>query len=113
VESVNEMAQPEQIGETAENAQGRVIALERLHLLGSTLVPAGPLGWDQRAAAVGQPGEQKQHTAPPDAADHLKRAALEGVALAGDRRRIGKITAMGSLPPLPSIRSAKNGWSAS
>jgi hypothetical protein len=35
------------------------------------------------------------------------------VALAGGRHRIGEIPAMGSLSPLPSTRSARNGWSGS
>jgi hypothetical protein len=103
------MTQLEQIGETAERAKSRVVALQRLHVPGTTFVPVGPLGRNERAAAVGQTGKQEEHAAPPDTADHLKRTPLERVALAGDRHRIGKIAAMGSLPPFPSTKSARNG----
>jgi hypothetical protein len=98
------MAQPEQIGEPAERARGRVVARQRPCAAGMTLVPVGPLGRNERAAAVGQADKQEENTAAPDAADHGERAALEGVALAGDRHRIRNITARGSLPPLPSTR---------
>jgi len=109
VESVDEKAQLEQIGETAEGAKGGVVAPHRLRAASMTLVPVGPLGRDERAAAVGQTDKQEENAAAPDAADHRERAALEGVALAGDRHRIGEITAMGSLPPLPSMPSATSG----
>jgi len=102
VESVDEMAQPEQIAETAERARARVVAPQRPCAVGMTSVPVGPRGRNERAAAVRQADKQEKNAAAPDAADHRERAALEGVALAGDRHRIWAITAMGSLPPLPS-----------
>jgi hypothetical protein len=105
VESVDEMAQPEQIAETAERARARVVVPQRPCAAGMTLVPVGPRGRNERAAAVGQTGKQEEYAAAPDAADHGKRAALEGMALAGNRYRIRDITAMGSLPPLPSTPS--------
>jgi hypothetical protein len=70
-----------------------------------TLAPVGPLGRNERAATVGQTDKQKEYAAAPNAADHGKRAALEGMALAGDRHRIRNITVMGSLPPLTSTPS--------
>jgi hypothetical protein len=102
VESVDEMAQPEQIAETTERARARRFTPQRPRAAGMTLVPVCPLGWNERAAAVGQTDKQEKNAAAPDAADHRERAALEGVALAGDRHRIWDITVMGSLPPLPS-----------
>ena len=53
----------------------------------------------------GKTDKQEEDAAAPDAADHGERPALEGMALAGDRHRIRNITAMGSLPPLPSTAS--------
>ena len=102
VESVDEMAQPEQIAETAERARARGFTPQRPRAAGITLVPVGPHGRNERAAAVGQTDKQEENAAAPDAADHVERPALEGMALAGDRHRIRDITAMGSLPPLPS-----------
>jgi hypothetical protein len=105
VESVDEIAQPEQIAETAERARVRIVAPQRSRAAGMTLAPVGPLGRNERAAAVGQTDKQKEYAAAPDAADHGKRAALEGMALAGNRHRIRDLTAMGSLPPFPSTPS--------
>jgi hypothetical protein len=104
VESVDEMAQLEQIGNTAENANGGVVGREISCAASIILVPIGPLARDERAAAVGQGDKQGKDAAAPDAADHDERTTLERVALAGDRHRIGKITVMGILPPLPSTR---------
>ncbi len=97
------MAQREQIGKTTERAKCRVVVWQSWRAAGVTIAPVGPLGRNERAAAVGQTEKQKEHTATSDAADHGERAALERVALAVDRHRNGKITAMGSLPTLPSI----------
>jgi hypothetical protein len=66
VESVDEMAQPEQIAETTERARARGFTPQA----GMTLVPVGPLGWNERAAAVGQTDKQEKNAAAPDAADH-------------------------------------------
>jgi hypothetical protein len=103
-ENVDEMAQLEQIGKTTERAKRRVVVGQSSRVAGVTLAPVGPLGRNERAAAIRQTDEQKEHTAAPDAADHRERPALEGVTLAGDRHRIRKITAMGSMPTLPSTR---------
>jgi len=111
VESVNDLAQLEQIAEPAEIVGTTSIVRRRSPcLLG---VPIGPVGRNQRAATIWQDHENEQDAAPPDAADHGQRLAFEGVALAGDGQRIWNITVMGSLWPLPSIRSAGNGWSVS
>jgi hypothetical protein len=96
------MAQLEQISKTAERAKGGVVVRQSLRSAGATHAPVGPLGRNERAAAIRQTDQQEEHTAAPDTADHGERAALEGVTLAGDRHQIGKITAMGSLPTLPS-----------
>jgi hypothetical protein len=99
------MAQLEQIGKTAKRAKRRVVVGQSSRAVGVTIAPVGPLGRNERAAAIRQANKQEEHTTAPDAADHDERAALEGVTLAGDRHRIGKITAMGSLPTLPSTGS--------
>src|SRR5438874_7642662 len=102
------MAQLEQISETAQRAKGGVVVWQSLRCGGVTLAPISPLGRDQRSAAVRQADQQEEHTAAPDAADRGERAAFKRVTLAGDRHQIGKITAMGSLPTLPSAASAEN-----
>jgi len=107
VESVDHLAQMEQIAEAAEVVDTTSIVRRRSAcLLG---VPIGPVGRNQRAATVRQDHENEEDAAPPDAADHSQRLAFEGVALAGDGQRIWNITVMGSLWPLPSIRLARTG----
>ena len=86
VESVNDLAQVEQIAEPAEIVGTTSIVRRRSPcLLG---VPIGPVGRNQRAATVWQDHENQEDVAPPDAADHGQRLAFEGVALAGDGQRI-------------------------
>src|ERR1700686_4784300 len=103
VESVNDLAQVDQIAEPAEIVGTTSIVRRRSPCpLG---VPIGPVGRNQRAATVWQDHENEEDAAPPDAPDHGQRLALEGVALAGDGQRIWNITVMGSLWPLPSEAS--------
>src|SRR6476619_6775286 len=103
IESVNDLAQVEQIAEPAEIVGTTSIVRRRSPcLLG---VPIGPVGRNQRAATVWQDHENQEDAAPPDAADHGQRLAFEGVALASDGHRIWNITVMGSLWPLPSTPS--------
>src|SRR5205085_7453593 len=64
----------------------------------------------ERTAAVWQADEQKQDAAASDAADHRQVLTLEGVALAGDRHPIRKITVMGSLWPVPSTPFRMSSW---
>ena len=101
-ESVDDLAQVKQIAESAEivAAIADIVRRRSLGLLGA---PIGPLGRNERPAAVRQDHENEEDAAPPDAADRGQRLAFEGVALAGDRYRIRNITAMGSLWPLPSM----------
>ena len=107
VESVNDLAQVEQIVEPAEIvATTSIVRLRSPCLLG---VPIGPIGRNQRAATVWQDHENEEDAAPPDAADHGQRLAFEGVALAGDGQRIWNITVMGSLWPLPSTALTTTG----
>src|SRR6266581_2900934 len=107
VESVNDIAQVEQIAKPAEIVGTTSIVRRRSPcLLG---VPIGPIGRNQRAATVWQDHENEEDAAPPDAADHGQRLAFEGVALAGDGQRIWNITVMGSLWPLPSIPLTTDG----
>jgi hypothetical protein len=113
VESVDEMAQLKQIAEAAQSTRADVGFPARAHAATMTFVPVSPLGRDQRATAVGEAGQHEQNTAAADTADDGERAALKRMALARDNYRIGKILAMGSLSPLPSVASAENGWSAS
>jgi hypothetical protein len=112
MESVDDVAQVEQIGESAEVAYcGAVI--RRWAVAGVIFTPVGPLCGNERAAAIGKAYEQEQPAAPPNAADDGQSPAFEGMALPDDRHRARNMTVMGSLWPLPLIRSARNGWSVS
>jgi len=102
VESVNDLAQVEQIAESAEIV-GPITGVWRLP--GLFWAPIGPAGWNERPAAIRQDHQNEEDAAPPDAADHGERPAFEGVTLAGDDHRTRNITVMGSLWPFPSIRS--------
>src|SRR5207247_11290433 len=82
VESVNDLAQLEQIAEPAEIVGTTSIVRRRSPcLLG---VPIGPVGRNQRAATVWQDHENEEDDAPPDAADNGQRLDFEGVELAGE-----------------------------
>jgi len=104
VESVDDLAQVEQIAESAEIV-GTITGIVRRSSPGLLCAPIGPVGRNERPTAVGQDHENKEDATPPDAADHGQRLAFEGVALAGDGHRIRNITVMGSLWPLPSTGS--------
>jgi hypothetical protein len=99
--SVDELAQPEQITESAEIVDS-IIGSDRRHSSGRLRVPIGPACRDQRPAAIRQNCEKIVDTAPPDGADHRQRPAFEGMTLARDCHRSRNIMAMGSLWPLPS-----------
>ncbi|HYA81261.1 MAG TPA: hypothetical protein VED87_10055, partial [Methylocystis sp.] len=100
-ESVDELAQPEQIGEPAKILDS-VIGSDRRRSSRRRHLPIGPARRDQRPAAVRQNGEEIEDPAPPDGADHRQRPTFESMTLPRDRRRSGKIMAMGSLWPLRS-----------
>ena len=106
------MAQLKQIAKAAQSTRANVGFPARAHAATMALVPVSPLSRDQRATAVGEAGQHEQNTAAADTADDGERAALKGMALARDNYRIGKIPVMGSLSPLLSMKSAKNGSSA-
>ena len=103
------MAQPKQIAKTAQSTRADVGFPARVHAATMTFVPVSPLGWDQRATAIGEARQHKQNTAAADTADDGERAALKRMALAGDNYRIGKIPAMGSLSPLLLTMSGTTG----
>jgi hypothetical protein len=107
-ESVDDLAQMEQITEFAKIV-GILSGIVRRRLPGPLCVPVGPVGRNQRPAAVGQDHENEEYAASANAADHGQRPAFEGMALPGDRHVIRDITAMGSLSPLPSTRLTRNG----
>jgi hypothetical protein len=108
VESVDDLAQVEQIAEPAEAVHCRAV-FTGWTAAAVISVPAGPLCRNERAAAVGQAYEQEQDAATPNAADHGQGAAFESMLLADDRHRIRNISVMGSLAPLPLMRLARNG----
>jgi hypothetical protein len=99
------VAQLKQIAKAAQSTRADVGFPARAHAATMTLIPVSPLGWDQRATAVGEAGQHEQNTAAADTADDGERAALKRMALAGDNYRIGKIPVMGSLSPLLSTGS--------
>jgi hypothetical protein len=104
VESVDDLAQVEQIAESAEIV-ATITGIVRRRSLGLLYAPVGPVGWNERSAAVRQDHKNEEDAAPPDATDHGERLAFEGVALADDDHRVRNITVMGSLWPLPSTAS--------
>jgi hypothetical protein len=108
VESVDDLAQVEQIAESAEIV-ATITGIVRRRSLGLLYAPVGPAGRNERSAAVRQDHKNEEDAAPPDATDHGERLAFEGVALADDGHRVRNITVMGSLWPLPSTKSARNG----
>ena len=95
------MAQLKQIAKAAQSTRADVGFPTRAYAATMTFVPVSPLRGDQRATAVGEASQHEQNTAAAGTADDGQRTTLKGVALAGDRHRIGKIPAMGSLSPLP------------
>jgi hypothetical protein len=107
-ESVDELAQPEQITEPAQIVDS-VIGSNRRRSCKRLRLPIGPARRDQRPAAVRQNGEEIGDAAPPDGADHRQRPTFESVTLPRDRRRSWKIMAIGSLWPFPSIPSTTDG----
>ena len=96
VESVDDLAQVEQIAESAEIVI-TITGVVRRRLPGLFWRPIGPAGWNERPAAIRQDHQNEKDAAPPDAADHGQRLAFEGVTLAGDDHRTRNITVMGSL----------------
>jgi hypothetical protein len=107
-ESVDESAQPKQIGETAETVD-KVIAVGRRKPFHWLPIPICPCRRNQRATAVGQNGKEIADAAPPEIADYGQRLTFEGMALAPDRHGSRNIMAMGSPRPLLSTRSTTNG----
>jgi hypothetical protein len=107
-ESVDDLAQMEQIAESTERV-GANAGILGWRSPGLLCVPISPAGRNERPAAVRQDHENEDHAASSDAVDHGERPALEGMARAGDDHRIRNLTVMGSLWPLPSILSANPG----
>jgi hypothetical protein len=103
-ESVDDLAQLEQVGEPTKAGHRHAIIAGR-GAAGTTFAPVGPHCRHQRAAAVGQADEQVQDSVSPHAADHRQAPAFQSMALSDDRHRIWSFLAMGSLSPLPSTRS--------
>jgi hypothetical protein len=102
VESVEEVTQPKQIAKAAKHARAAAVISARGFAATLTLVPVGPLGWNEGATSVGEAGQHEENALPPDTANDRERAALKRVTLAGNRYRSGEISAMGSLSLLPS-----------
>ena len=83
-QSVDDLAQVKQIPESAQIVVA-IAAIVRRRSVGLLRAPIGPLGRNERPAAVWQNHENQEDALPPDAADGGQRLAFEGVALAGDR----------------------------
>ncbi len=103
-QNADDLAQVKQIAESAQIVVA-ILGSVNQRAPGLLWAPIGPLSGNERPAAVSQDDENEDDAAPRDAADHGQRLALEGVAFAGDSRRIRNITAMGSLSQLPSTMS--------
>jgi hypothetical protein len=107
LESVDDLAQNQQITETAERDVVNGVIVRGA--LGVRLAPVGPRGRNKRAAAVWQDKENEQLTAAPDATDYCEDLTLERVPLA-DNRDLGRnIAEMSSLTWVPSMRSTRTG----
>jgi hypothetical protein len=103
-ESVDDLAQSEQITELAERGCAVDIVIAQ-RCVGVSIAPVGPRGRNERSAAVRQDDEHEQHAASLDAADHRQGLALERVALADNGYLTRNIAEMGSLSCLPSTTS--------
>jgi hypothetical protein len=110
VESVEEMAQPKQIAKAAKHARAGAVISARGSAATLTLVPVGPLGWNEGTTSVGQAGQHEENALALDTANDRERAALKRVTLAGNRYRSREISAMGSLSPLPSTISTTRSY---
>ena len=83
-ESVDDFPHVKQITETAQIVvAGADVVCRRL--LGLFRMPIGPVGRNERPAAVRQDHQNEEDATPLDATDHGQRLALEGMALTGDR----------------------------
>jgi len=69
VESVDDLAQVEQIAESAEIV-GTMTGVFRWRLPGLFWAPIGPAGWNERPTAIRQDHQNEKDAVPPDAADH-------------------------------------------
>jgi len=107
-ESVDDLAKPQQIIKLAERGCVVDIGIAR-GSVGVGIAPVGPRSGNERSAAVRQDNEDEQDATPLDAAYHRQRLPLERMAFAGDDHPTRNIPEMGSLPYLPSTRSARNG----
>jgi hypothetical protein len=105
-ESVDDLAQGEQITEPAERGCAvDIVIAERC----VGIAPVGPGGGNERSAAVRQDDEHEQRAASLDGVDHAESLAFEGVATP-DNGHLGRnISAMGSVAPLPSTALATSG----
>jgi hypothetical protein len=108
VQSVDDLAQMEQIAEPGE-IMGAIIGIVQRRSRGRLHVPVGPLRWNQRATAIWQSHENEKDAAPPYTADRRQCPAFKGMMLAGNDHRVGNIAVMGSLWPPPSTKLAKIG----
>jgi hypothetical protein len=101
-ESVDDLAQGEQIAELAKRGCAVDIVIARRCV---ATAPVGPCGRNERSAAVRQDHEHVQRAASLDGADHRQRVTLERVA-PPDNSHLGRnISVMGSVAPLPSTAS--------
>ena len=100
MESVDHLAQMEQIVEAAESGGATVDVRRRS--LAPFPVPVGPVDRNQRSAAVRQNRENEADATTSHAVDHRERPAFEGVPFTGDGHPRRKILVMGSVSCLPS-----------
>ena len=106
VQSVDDLAQMEQIAEPGE-IMGAIIGIVQRRSRGRLRVPVGPLRWNQRATAIWQSHENEKDAAPPYTADRRQCPAFKGMMLAGNDHRVGNIAVMGSLWPPPLTASTR------
>jgi hypothetical protein len=101
-ESIDDLAQMEQITEPAEIVGNVGICAGGRRSRRLVCVPISPRGRNERAGAVRQDHENETHATASNAVNYRKRAALKRVTLARYNHRLWEILEMGSLSYFPS-----------
>src|SRR4051812_37434874 len=64
-ESVEEMTQPKQIAKAAKHVRAGAVISARGSGATLTLIPVGPLGWNEGATSVGEAGQHEENALAP------------------------------------------------
>jgi hypothetical protein len=111
-ESVYDSACVEQIGKCPKGFLSPSLARGGRLIADSGRCPIGPIGRNERAAAVGQHHKQQLNAATTHGAYNFQSAALKRVPLAHDGDRTRKVAETGSVWWLPSGAFRTPNWSS-